>query len=127
MPRIQDELEQFLGWMAHEMGHATFKSRESLHFTSVGWQALGLAAYDLYVTLRDVATGERERAVRQIAKLDWRRSDDNEEMIKIGVLSRVGKKVGLSGRGAAAVGALHDFILHNTDLGKLVRREPVAA
>ena len=59
---------------------------------------------------------DRARIVAEIAKLDWSRG--NRDMIDIGVLSEVAGEIGMSGRGVAAVQALHEYISSKTSLGK---------
>ena len=113
---LETFVETFEGQMSGQFG-----IRDSLHLTSVGWQALGLAAYDLYFKLPDLDAVDRARIVKEIADLNWSR--ENRDMVKIGVLSEVDGVVGLSGRGVAAVEALHAYIRDKTSLGKKLPTE----
>jgi hypothetical protein len=79
-------------------------------------------AHDLFFRLPDLDSVDRMRSIGEVAALDWSRS--NEDMIEIGVLSRVDGVVGMSGRGVAAVESLHKYIRENTSLaGRLPKDE----
>src|SRR5262249_27538870 len=116
---FRENLELFLETFAENMGDR-FRDQKSLHLSSVGWQALGLTAHDLFVRLRDLDNVDRMRVIGRISRLDWSRS--NEDMFTINVLTRVGpdKEVGMSGRGVAAVEALHKYIRERTGLDKML-------
>lgn len=115
LPTMRENLEFFLETLAEQMGDERFQDRESLHLSSVGWQAMGLAAHDLFIRLSDLDSVDRMRIIKEIASIDWSRS--NNDMVKIGVLTIVDGVVGMSGRGVAAVEALHDYIRGKTSLG----------
>jgi hypothetical protein len=115
---VSRNLESFVDIFAEKMGDK-FADRNSLHLTSVGWQALGLTAHDLYFQLPALDSVERMRIVKEMADLDWTRQ--NKDMLKIGVLSEVDGQIGLSGRGVAAVEALHDHITEKTPLGNKLK------
>jgi hypothetical protein len=117
---VRENLEMFLETLAEHMGQR-FRSRDSLHLSSVGWQALGLAAHDLFFRLPNLDSVDRTRVISEIASIDWSRS--NKDMVKIGVLTIVDGEVGMSGRGVAAVGALHEYIRANTSLGKKLPKQ----
>jgi hypothetical protein len=121
---ILEKIESFLDTLAHEMGGKKFSDRSSLHLTSVGWQALGLAAHDLIFRIPSLDGVDRSRTVKEIAGIDWSRN--NEDMLDIGVLSEVNGEIGLSGRGVAAVEALHNYIREKTRLGRMLPKETVA-
>lgn len=115
------DLELFLETLAGQLGSKRFADRDSVHLSSVGWQALGLAAHDLFVRLLELDSVDRMRIVRQIADLDWSRS--NKDWFTIGVLTVVNGVVGMSGRGVDAVTKLHGYIRQNTDLGSRLPEE----
>jgi len=115
---IAHNLESFIELFAEELGEK-FGDRQFLHLSSVGWQALGLVAHDLYFKLPELDSVERTRFIQKIARLDWSRQ--NKEMIKIGVLSDVDGQIGLSGRGVAAVEALYHYIVVKAEIEKLVK------
>lgn len=117
---VCNNLETFLETFEGKMGEK-FGDRNSLHLTSVGWQALGLVAHDLYFNLPDLDAVDRARVVKEMADVDWSR--ENRDMVKIGVLSEVDGAIGLSGRGVAAVEALHEYIRDKTSLGKKLPKE----
>ena len=117
---VSNNLETFVETFEGQMS-GQFGIRNSLHLTSVGWQALGLAAHDLYFKLPDLDAVDRARIVKEIAELNWSR--ENRDMVKIGVLTEVDGVIGLSGRGVAAVEALHAYILEKTSLGKKLPKE----
>lgn len=112
---MNNNLTHFFETFEQAMGDR-FGDRQSLHLTSAGWQALGLVANDLYMNLPRLDAVDRSRIIAQIAALDWTRQ--NRDMVKIGVLAEVNGEIGLSGRGVAAVEALHDYISAKTGLGK---------
>jgi DGQHR domain-containing protein len=122
---IHHELETFIENFEAAMGQERFGDRSSVHLTSSGWQALGLVAHDLYFELRDLDAVDRARIVKEVGTLDWSRN--NADMIRIGVLSMVDGQIGLSGRGVAAVEALHDYIHQQTSLGKRLEQVQAAA
>jgi len=115
-----EKIETFLDTFEHQMGGKRFGDRSSLHLTSVGWQALGLTANDLHFGLPALDAIDRGRVVKEIAEMDWSRS--NKDMVPIGVLSEVNGEIGLSGRGVAAVEALHNYIREQTRLGDLLAK-----
>jgi hypothetical protein len=115
-----EKIETFLDTFEHQMGGKRFSDRFSLHLTSVGWQALGLAANDLLFGLPELDVIDRNRVVKEIAEMDWSRS--NKDMVPIGVLSEVNGEIGLSGRGVAAVEALHNYIREKTALGNMLSK-----
>lgn len=120
---FRGNLELFIENFAEQMGSKNFENRESVHLSSVGWQALGLAAHDLFIRMSDVDSVDRIRIIKEIADLDWSRT--NEDMFSIGVLTRVDGTVGMSGRGVAAVEALHKYIRELTTLGKCLPNDMV--
>jgi hypothetical protein len=124
LPAMSNHLESFLETFEEHMGEK-FGDRDSLHLTSVGWQSLGLAAHDLYFKLPDLDAVDRGRIVKEFAGLDWSRK--NKDMLRIGVLAEVNGQIGLSGRGVAAVEALHDYVRTETSLGKKLPKETAVA
>lgn len=118
---VREHLEMFLEALADHMGDERFRNRDSLHLSSVGWQALGLVAHDLFFRLPDLDSVDRMRIIGQVAALDWSRS--NEDMIPIGVLTKVDGQIGMSGRGVAAVQSLHRYIREKTGLGRMLPKE----
>jgi len=119
----RENLELFLETLADKMGSEQFGDQKSLHLSSVGWQAIGLAAHDIFFSLPALDGVDTTRVIGEIAKLDWSRT--NRDMIDIGVLSEVAGEIGMSGRGVAAVQSLHEYIRNKTSLGKrLAKGQP---
>jgi DNA-sulfur modification-associated len=113
-----ERIAAFLETFEHQMGGKRFSDRQSLHLTSVGWQALGLTAHDLLFELPHLDAIDRGRLAKEMAAIDWSRS--NKDMLEIGVLSEVNGDIGLSGRGVAAVEALHNYIRKQTSLREMI-------
>jgi hypothetical protein len=64
-------VEGFLTAFADEMGDV-FKSRDSLHLTSPGWQALGVLHHDARFKLK-MSEGQVNEIARLAARIDWSR------------------------------------------------------
>lgn len=113
-PRIDDDnysdwslnIQKFLRDLHDRMGNERFGDRSSVHLSSGGWQVLGLAYHDIYVTLREkTSPAEKAAILDRLAAIDWSRynpkwielfgdaEEDEQGRKRLGKSTRWGTKV----------------------------------
>jgi hypothetical protein len=124
------EIEALLEGFSAGMG-PRFSQRDSLHLSSAGWQALGLAFHDMLVQLKgNLTTDERDTILTEIAEIDWSRYNPDwipllgqPESNEVGnpVTDEQGRpRVALGRGGRQTVWALADYIREKSMLGRLI-------
>ncbi|MCB9688813.1 MAG: hypothetical protein H6735_27480 [Alphaproteobacteria bacterium] len=118
---ISKRIQAFLELMESEMGARTFSNSDSIHLTSGGWQALGLALHDLEVTLGDVLTAERKLEIgKAVAAIDWSRQ--NRDFVDLIGNEEEGpngeSRVRVSRAGRTVIEDLADYVREKSGLSK---------
>lgn len=123
-------VESFLTEFAKQMGDA-FKSKDSLHLTSPGWQALGVLHHDARYKL-GMSEDEVRAIARKAASIDWSRYNPDwipmlgqpeiDKVTGAEVVDANGRtKVSITGSGRYNVQKILDYLRAKTGLAEALK------
>lgn len=123
-------VEGFLTAFADEMGDA-FKSRDSLHLTSPGWQALGVLHHDARFKLK-MSEAQVNEIARLAARIDWSRYNpdwipmlgqpDVDKVTGAEVVDAAGRpRVSITGSGRYNVQMILDYLRSKAGIAEALK------
>lgn len=130
---VRDSIALYFNAIAEHMGDERWESRDSLHLSSSGWQALGVLHHDLVFRLGMTEEDDIIAAAKAVASVDWSRSNPEWFQLGIGlpevdkatgkeVLDADGRKrIALTGAGRTNTEAVINFLRKKAGIAELLQ------